>query len=155
MVQPTAGKQVQIRDLTILGGIVFVFSILGFAIAQFSGSVKTSQLPPVQSKGPERAPGPVVQLEPFTISLLGDETTTLLRVKLLLELDDWKTVALIRQHLAPVQFTASSILAEQTHASIRSPEGKQLLRTRLYESLNNTLPNGGVKAVYFRELLYE
>lgn len=155
MARQTAGKQVPVRDLTILGGIVFVFTILGFAIAQFSGSVKTGQLPQPPSKSTERAPGPVVQLEPFTISLLGDETTTLLRVKLLLELNDWKTVASIRKHLAPVQFTASSILAEQTHASIRSPEGKQLLRTRLYESINNTLPNGGVKAVYFRELLYE
>ena len=127
--------------------------LLGLVIAQFGGTLQSGRL--AKPTDNEQKPGPVVQLEPFTVSLSGDGRPALLRVKLVLELDDWKTIPLIKRHLAPVQFTASSILAEQTLGSIRTPEGKQLLRARLYESIKQAVPEGGVKAVYFRELLYE
>ncbi len=158
MAQQAARKQVSARDLTILGGIVFLLTAFSFTIAQFSGSLKSSpfaQLSLAPRKGIERPPGPVVQLEPFTVSLSGDDRATLLRVKLVLELDNWKAMTSIKQHLAPVQFAASSVLAEQTFGSLHSSQGKQLLRARLYEAITQTLPEGGVKAVYFREFLYE
>lgn len=106
MAHQTVGVRVPARDLAILGAIVFLLAFFGFAIVQFGGALKASQVP--QPTSAERLPGPVVQLEPFTVSLIGAETTTLLRVKLVLELDDWKTVAEIKRHLAPVQLITSS-----------------------------------------------
>jgi flagellar basal body-associated protein FliL len=138
--------------VTILGALVLLLMVFGCAIAYFGGAGKAD--PRSRSETAAPPPGPVVQLEPFTVSLLSDGGSTLLRVKLWLELEDWKVMGAVRHHLAPVQFTASSILAGQTYAGIRTPEGKQLLRARLHESINKALPDGGVKAVYFRELLY-
>ncbi len=157
MAQQTVRKQVPPRNLliTLSALAVLLIVVLGFAIMQLGGSDKLSSLLQPQPKNAERPPGPVVQLEPFTVSLSGDDRATLLRVKVVLELNDWKTLESIKQHLASIQFTASSILAEQTFGSLQSSQGKQLLRARLYEAIKHSLPEGAVRAVYFRELLYE
>lgn len=151
--QQKVGGRVPLRDLMIPGAVLFLFIIIGLAIAQFGGPLKSSHVP--QPKSAERMPGPIIELEPFTVSMTDAQTTNFMRVKLLLELDQAKTVAALKRNPAQVQFLTGTILADQTHDSIRSLQGKELLRARLQQAINNALPEVGVKAVYFRELLYD
>ncbi len=151
--RPIARTRIPAYEWTIPAVVIAMLALLGLAIAQFGGTLESGRVAKPTDR--DRKLGPVVQLEPFTVSLSGSDRPALLRVKLVLELDDWSAIPSIKRHLAPVQFTASSILAEQTLGDIRTPEGKQLLRARLYESIKQAVPEGGVKAVYFRELLYE
>lgn len=92
-------------------------------------------------------------LDPLVLN--GNETeedaTSYIRLTLTLELDRPERAADVKARLAAVQNVVMLTAASRESRALRSAEGKAWLREELTQSINATLPRGGIKAVYFAD----
>lgn len=147
------GLHVPVRDLALLAVGFVVFIVIGVAVAYFSLPIDARVSP--HASLPTPPPGPMVEMGPFTVTLSNADRPSFLKTTLVLEVDQPARFDEMNRKISQVHSVIAAILAEHDVDTVRSAHGKQQLRTNLKNALNNQLRGGGVRAVYFRELLYE
>ena len=106
------------------------------------------------------APKYLVHLEGFTVNLADAEETHFLRVTMDLGIDrlpngaDKEKVA-TSLPVARIRDAILSVLTAGKADALLTPEGKAQLKKGLVESLNHTVPELGVRDVYFTEFLVQ
>jgi len=149
------GLHVPVRDLALLAAGFVVFIVIGTAVAYFSLPLGARVSPRTSSSPTSPPPGPMVEMGPFTVTLSNADRPSFLKTTLVLEVDQPSRFDEMNRKISQVHSVIAATLAEHDVDTVRSAHGKQQLRTNLKNALNNQLRGGGVRAVYFRELLYE
>ncbi len=143
------------RDLIMLVSCFGIFIALGGLVAYFSEDLETGIGPySTRSKSPTD-PGPMMELGPFTVNLADGDRPRFLRATLIVEFDKTASLNEAKKRQSAVQNAITATLSTTSYQQARSYTGKSAMRTRLVDEMNRTMPNDGVRAVYFRELVME
>lgn len=80
-----------------------------------------------------------------------EDVTTFVRLTLTLELTRPEVAEELQARLPAVQNAVIVAAASRESRALRTVQGKALLRDELTDRINELLPNGGVRAVYFAD----
>jgi flagellar basal body-associated protein FliL len=153
MISQKVGLRVPVRDLVLLSVGFVVFIVVGATVAYFSLPLDARLSP--RTSAPTLPPGPMVEMGPFTVTLSNADRPSFLRTTLVIEVDQPSELDEMNRQMSQVHSVITATLADHAVDTVRSTHGKQQLRSNLKHAINNQLHGAGVRAVYFRELLYE
>ena len=114
------------------------------------GSEKPHEKP--REKSAEK-PGPIFDLDPFTVNLADHPEIRYLKMTIKLELTDASLADKVTEHMAQIRDSLLILLSSKEYAEIRTMEGKMELRDEILRRLNSILGEKKVKAVYFTDLV--
>jgi flagellar basal body-associated protein FliL len=97
----------------------------------------------------------VLHLETFTVNLSDPEQKAYLRLGVDLELERAEKAGKEEMPVGLVRDTILTVLMATTPAELATPEGKQILKEKLLQSLQKRAPGLGVREVYFTEFLMQ
>ncbi len=137
-------------------GLVLLVIVIGVWFALGRGDTPDPAAA-VSSNSPEL---PTIHLDGFTVNLADRENNHFLRVTMDLALDhlppgtekDKPTSGL---PMARIRDAILSVLTECSADDLLTPEGKSQLKKRLIEALNRSVPELGVRDIYFTEFLVQ
>ncbi len=92
-------------------------------------------------------------LEPLIVNTQDIDATDFVRVTLTLELERPDVADIVQARLGAIENAVIVTTASQDSKVLRSVNGKARLREDLTKKINAVLPNGGVRSVYFADLL--
>jgi flagellar FliL protein len=147
------------RSMTSLIGAVLVAALVGSGVAWFIIDREHTNVPAAAS-ALVGAPKYIVHLEGFTVNLADPEETHFLRATIDLGIDrlpDGATKEKVASAM-PVARIRDSILSVLTVCKadgLLTPEGKAQLKKNLLEALNRSVPELGIRDVYFTEFLVQ
>ena len=149
------GAGVSRRYLMLLG-ICFGIVGLGGLVAYFGEHLDTG-LGPYSLPGSRKPtdPGPMMEMGPFTVNLTDSEPPRFMRTTIIVEFDKADSLDEAKTRASAVSSAITAALAATSYQAARSYTGKSAMRTKLVDEMNRTLPNQGVRAVYFRDLIME
>jgi flagellar basal body-associated protein FliL len=143
------------QDLVVLFSCFAIFVALGGLVAYFSEELETGIGPySTRSRNPSD-PGPMMEMGPFTVSLAEGTPPRYLRATLIVEFDRQGSLNEAKKRQSAVQNAVTATLSAISYETARSYTGKAAMRAKLIDELNRTMPNPGVRAVYFRDLVME
>lgn len=150
------GMGVPRRDLLMLAACFGVFIGLGGLVAYFGENLETG-LGPYSLPGSRKPtdPGPMMEMGPFNVNLTDGEQPRFMRTTLVVEFDKVASLNEAKLRQSAVHSAISAALATTSYQAARSYTGKSAMRTKLVDEMNRTMPNQGVRAVYFRDLIME
>jgi flagellar protein FliL len=156
---PPAGATVKKSSVPLLLGIALLAVAGGGGSAWFvlerSHTAEASRTPETNS-----APKYLVHLEGFTVNLADPEETHFLRVTMDLGIDrlpegaDKEKAAAVLP-VGRIRDAILSVLTAGKADALLTSEGKTQLKKNLVESLNHSVPEVGVREVYFTEFLVQ
>nr|MBI3614661.1 flagellar basal body-associated FliL family protein [Nitrospirota bacterium] len=132
-------------------GIVLAYNLLPVPFLKGGFSLSTSY-----NKSVNRSAGPsnnLFYMEPLIVNSRDIYATDFVRVTLTLELDQPDVADELRARLAAIESAVVITAASRDSAMLRSVEGKTQLREDIAKVINEQLPNGGVRNVYFADFL--
>lgn len=101
--------------------------------------------------------GPLVSLGEEIIVNISSEKgfEHYLKIKLTLEVDSEKTQAEVNKRIPQIRDMAISILSSKTKEKISEKEGKDLVRSEIIKSINDSLTVGRVRQVFFEDFVIQ
>lgn len=99
--------------------------------------------------------GPMVEIEPFVINILDDQSSRYLKAALTLELDSAETTAQINARMPQIRDAILLLIGNKTYDELRDLQGKLQLRAELTAKLNGLLEKGQVKKIYFTDFVVQ
>jgi len=94
-------------------------------------------------------------MKPFIVNLLGDRGKRYLKTRVDIEVGDEAIVQEVGERGSELRDAILLLLASKSFDDISTPRGKVQLRSELMTRINETLKNGGVKALYFTEFVVQ
>ncbi len=153
MASERVGIKLPHRDLLVLFACFGVFIALGGLIAYFSEETGIGSHAS-RSKSPAN-PGPMMEMGPFTVSLVADDQPRFMRTTIIVEFDKTASLEDAKHRQSDMQNAVTTALSTIPYQTARSYTGKAAMRTKLIDEMNRVTPTQGVRAVYFRELVME
>lgn len=98
--------------------------------------------------------GKMVPLEMFLVNLAGAKGNKLLKVTLELEVDSEKVQEEIDKRKPQIRDIIIVLLSSKTYQGVSTPEGKEILREEVKDTLNSFLTTGKVSKVLFTEFIF-
>ena len=146
-----------------LGGAFAFFKFMGGG--QEKGEEKAEATPAkVTGQGVKEAkhdapkvasPGAIYDVEPFIVNLADTPEVRYLKLTVKLELESQETSAELASRVPQLRDTILVLLTSKDAASIRTPQGKFLLRDEITQRVNSLLPKPGVRAAYFTDFVVQ
>ena len=97
--------------------------------------------------------------KPITATLEPDQPASFLRVNLVLASRDPAVIDALRLHTPIIRNDLLPILGNQDYAELNTPEGKDALRTQIYDAITAILVRtgspAGIEHVYFNEIVMQ
>ncbi|MBK1647438.1 flagellar basal body-associated FliL family protein [Rhabdochromatium marinum] len=110
----------------------------------------------------EPAPMPLLYYrldKPITATLEPDQPASFVRVNLVLASRDPAVIDALRLHTPIIRNDLLPILGNQKYAELNTPEGKDALRTQIYDAITAILVRtgspAGIEHVYFNEIVMQ
>ena len=100
-------------------------------------------------------PGTIYDVEPFIVNLADTPEVRYLKLTVKLELESQETSAELASRVPQLRDTILVLLTSKDAASIRTPQGKFLLRDEITQRVNSLLPKPGVRAAYFTDFVVQ
>lgn len=140
-------------------GIVLLAAAIGSGLAWYIFN-RERLAEPVHAGSQTAAPKYIVHLEGFTVNLADPEETHFLRLTMDLGIDHLpdgveKEKAAAAMPVARIRDSILSVLTVCKADALLSPDGKAQLKKNLLEALNHSVPELGVRDVYFTEFLVQ
>ncbi len=106
-----------------------------------------------QSGEVEEPPGPLYQMEEFTVNLAEEKGRGLLKVAVVLDLADEGQVEELDTYETVLRDEIIAILRQYTIAELQEETAYEELKEDIKQRLNEILPDNGIEEVYFTEFL--
>jgi flagellar FliL protein len=155
--QAEGGKLFSPKNLAIMGVMVVVLGAGAFfGIKMFTGSEEEAE----ESDKPERIeksmPGAPIDFQSMVVNISGTQGTRYLKVSVSLELDDSKGVSdEVNKRKAQFQDIMTTEFSSVTLDQVDDPSAKNKLKFRLRQKFNDTLVNGEIRNIYFRDFVVQ
>ena len=146
--------------MVIAGAVALILLVAVGAVGYLLGTrtaPQTLAAPlPEESRAAE-APGlgPLVDIESFVINILEEEQTRYLKAALTIEVDSEGTADRLQSRMPQVRDAILLLIGNKTFDEVRDLQGKLQLRAELVDRLNNLLPNGEVRKIYFTDFVVQ
>lgn len=99
--------------------------------------------------------GPIYSLDTFIVNLAEETGNRYLRVTMDLELSDKSVEPEIKERLPQIRNALLMILPSKRIKDISTSQGKDALRQQIIDAINQLLPKGEVRNVYFTEFVIQ
>jgi len=99
--------------------------------------------------------GPIVKLSPLVINLKDENGKSYLKTTIVLEVGKKNQVEEVGKTVPLLTDLVIMTLGDKRLEELRPPESKENLKQELLAKMNQHLPSGTIKRVYFDEFLYE
>jgi flagellar FliL protein len=122
-----------------------------YAMLRFMGGGNTETS--AKKEAPER--GPVFEAGEFTVDLVPEGTSHLLRASIVLQTTGAKVAKELEERQAEVKDIIVTILRGRTPSSMTGRQGMESLRREIRDSINEQIAAGAVSDVYFPDLVMQ
>ena len=99
--------------------------------------------------------GAVYEMDPFIVNLLGQEGKRYLKTTIELEVDNDDVKNELAQRNPQLRDAILLILTSKSFEDIFRPEGKLRLKNELISRINQSLPDAGIRSLYFTEFVVQ
>lgn len=130
-------------------------AFLGIAMLAIVGSVACKRSVPAVNDATDAQDKGVLHLEPFVVNLADTEDNRFLRVGIDLGLDKAVSGKESDASAARVRDCVIFVLSTWRSDALLAPDGKQKLKDEILHSLQDRVPDLGVKEVYFTDFLVQ
>lgn len=141
----------------VLGVAITLLLLAGAGTAWYIHSTKVQASD--ASQNPNALPVGVIHLDSFIVNLADQGQITYLRVSIDLGVDKIPDVAKEGSQtgvpIASIRDAIISVLATRHSEELLTPEGKQKLKQDLIDTLNDRVPELGVRDIYFTDFLVQ
>ena len=100
-------------------------------------------------------PGVMFDLEPFIVNLADQPEIRYLKIVVKLEVESEVVATDLSARVAQVRDTVLVLLSSKDVNSVRTPQGKFLLRDKITQRVNGLLPKPGIRAAYFTDFVVQ
>lgn len=142
------------RGVTLWVVLVCIIAAMGssYTMLRFMGGGKSEA--PVGTVGAE-VRGPVYEVGEFTVDLVPEGRSHLLRVSVSLQTVSQKVEKELEGRSAEVKDIIVTILRNRTPSSITGRQGMDSLRREIRDSINNRIIKGGISEVYLPDFVMQ
>ncbi len=148
--------------LVLVGILVFGMFGAGFYIIWNKVSSMGQRMPPAvaqkagtDAKAAANTTGPMYSLETFIVNLAEENGNRYLRVTMDLEMSDESVREEIKARLPQIRNALLMILPSKRIRDISTSQGKDALRQQIIDAINQLLPKGKIRNVYFTEFVIQ
>ncbi len=136
------------------GGGFFAWSKFSKSDVETEGEKVTEK---VAGKVVEEVEKPIgfLKLEPFVVNLSEDVGTTYLKLTIVLEMDDTKSVSGAEMMMPKMRDAIIVLLSSKRFDEIGTVDGKYQLREEIVARVNHILSGNKVKTAYFTEFIIQ
>lgn len=99
--------------------------------------------------------GPMVNIEPFIVNILDNQSTRYLKAALTLELSNKKTADEVTERMPQIRDAILLLVGNKTFGELSDLQGKMQLRAELISRLNGILTRGKVVRIYFTDFVVQ
>ena len=99
--------------------------------------------------------GPMVNLDPFVVNILGEGETRFLKAAITVELDSERAALEVNERLPQIKDAILLLIGSKSFSEVGDLQGKLQLRAELINKLNGLLVNGRVKRIYFTDFVVQ
>ena len=99
--------------------------------------------------------GAVYEMDPFIVNLLGQEGKRYLKTTIELEVDNDDIKSELALRKPQLRDAILLILTSKSFEDILRPEGKLRLKNELISRINQSLPDAGIRSLYFTEFVVQ
>jgi len=154
------GSKLSILDnkLVMLGLIIVLQAVTAFAIVKFVVVPRLAVAEP-QAKTEaqyDAGEGVLAGLDEMVVTLRdGGPSPDFLRINVNLEVADKKIAEQVTRRLPQLRDIVILTLSNKTGRELKTLEGKEALKAEIMDKVGATLPEGGLKNVYFSDMVVQ
>jgi flagellar protein FliL len=156
--QPDEKKSIFDNKIMLFGIIIVLQLIMAIVLVQFVITPKLKAIAEGSSEITEEVvqEGVLIDLQEMVITLndRGD-SPGFLRIKVNLEVVDKKVANIATQKLPKLRDVVILALSSKSSREIRSVEGKEILKSEIFQKVQNILPAESLIGIYFSDLVIQ
>ena len=99
--------------------------------------------------------GPMVNIDPFIVNILDNQSTRYLKAALTLELNNKVAAAEVKERMPQIRDAILLLVGNKTFEELSDLQGKMQLRAELISRLNGILTQGKVERIFFTDFVVQ
>lgn len=147
----------------IIGIVVLVLGGGGYAAWDFllaerllgKDNPQTAETEQSMQEAEDKEFGAIYEMDPFIVNLIGHEGKRYLKTTIELEVDNDDIKNHLAQRKPQLRDAILLILTSKSFEDILRPEGKLRLKNELISRINQSLPDAGIRSLYFTEFVVQ
>lgn len=143
----------------IIGGVVAVLliaaGVCGYLLLKPNPAAEAQAQAQAQAALPANTPGPMLTINTFIVNILDETGPRYLKAAMTLECESDIVAQQLEARRAQMQDAILLLIGNKTYDELRDMQGKLQLRSELQRRLNELLPAGGIRHIYFTDFVVQ